>query len=98
MECISDSIARCHVAESTIADASSYDVGSSVSVKKIPGEYLSSGCDSCFDLRGMIGVIAPGVNVRWSKVDPFGYAESVDLVRQLSVTHETDLVLWVGSS
>ena len=50
MECISDSIARCQVAESAAADASSKDVGSPASVKKIPGEYLSVGCDSLSDL------------------------------------------------
>ena len=84
MEFISDSIARCHVAESTDADASSYDVGSPASVKKIPREYLSRGCDSLSDLRGMIGLVATGVgvSVRWSKADSFGYAKSVDSVRE----------------
>ena len=98
MECISDSIARCHVAESTDADASSYDVGSPASVKKIPGEYLSGGCDSHSYLRGMTGLVALGVGVGWSKAEPFGYAESVDSVRELSVTRETDLMLWAGPS
>ena len=80
MECISDSIARCQVAESAAADASSYDVGSPMSVKKIPGEYLSGGCDSLSDIRGMIGLIALGVSVGWSKAEPFGCVESVDSV------------------
>ena len=98
MECISDSITRCHVAESAPADASSYDVGSPASVKKIPGEYFSGGCDSLSDLRGMTGLVAPGVGVGWSEAEPFDCAESVDLVREMSVTRETDLVLWVGPS
>ena len=54
------------------------------SVKKIPGEYLSG---------GMTGLVAPGVDVGWSGTEPFGCAESVDSVREVSVTHETDLVL-----
>ena len=58
---ISESIARCQVAESADTDASSYDVGSPASVKKIPGEYLSEGCDSLSDLRGMTRLVAPGV-------------------------------------
>ena len=41
MEFISDSIAKCHVAESADDDASSYDIGSPASVKKIRGAYLS---------------------------------------------------------
>ena len=61
MEFISDSIARCHVAESADADASSYDLGSFVSVKKIPGEYLSGGCDCLLNLQGITGLVALGV-------------------------------------
>ena len=98
MECISDSIARCHVAESAVADASSYDVGSPASVKNIPGEYLSGGCDSLSDLRGMTGLVAPGVDVGWSEAEPFGCAESEDSVLEMSVTRETDLVLCAGLS
>ena len=98
MECISDSITRYHVAESADADASSKGIGLPASVKKIPGEYLSGGCDSLSDLSGMTGLVAPGVSVGWSKAEPFGCAESVDSVRELSVTCETDLVLWVGPS
>ena len=98
MECISDSIARCQVAESAVADVSSYDVGSSASVKKIPEEYLSGGCDSLSDLRGMTGLVALGVDVGWSEAEPFGYAESVDSVLEKSVTRETDLVLCAGPS
>ena len=41
MELIFDSIAKCLMAESV--DASSYDVGSPMSMMKIPGEYLSDG-------------------------------------------------------
>ena len=63
MEFISDSIARCHVAESVDADASSYDVGSPTSVKKILGEYLSRGCDNLSDLQGIFGLVASGVSV-----------------------------------
>ena len=62
-------------------------------MKKIPGEYLSGGCDSLRDLRGMIGLVAPGVDVGWSEAEPFGCAESEDSVREVSVTREIDLVL-----
>ena len=62
-------------------------------MKKIPGEYLSGGCDSHSDLRGMIGLVAQGVGVGWSEAEPFGCAESVDSVREMSVTRETNLVL-----
>ena len=65
-------------------------------MKKIPGEYLSGGCDSLSDLRGMTGLVAPGVDVGWSEAEPFGYAESEDSVLEMSVTRETDLVLWAG--
>ena len=84
------------MAESADVGASSYDVDSPASVKNIPGEYLSGGCDSHSDLRGMTGLVAPGVSVGWSKAEPFGCAESVDSMREVSVTRETDLVLWVG--
>ena len=86
------------MAESADADVSSYDVGSPVSVKKIPGVYLFGGCDSLSYLRGMTELVPPGVGVRWSKVESFGCAESVVLVRECSVTSETDLVLWAGPS
>ena len=46
----------------------------------------------------MIGLVAPGVGVGWSKAEPLGCAETVDSVREVSVTRETDLVLWVGLS
>ena len=98
MEFISDSIARCYVTDSADVDASSYDVGSLTSVKKIPREYLSRGCDSLSDLRGMTGLVAPSVGVGWSKADSFGCAESVDSVRECLVTRETGLVLWPGPS
>ena len=51
-----------------------------------------------FHYIGMIGLVAPGVDVGWSEAEPFGYAELVNLVREVSVTRETDLVLWVGPS
>ena len=86
------------MAESAAADTSSYDVGSPTSVKKIPGEYLSGGCDSFSDLRGITGLVMPGVVVGWSEAKPFGYAELEDSVLEMSVTRETDLVLWVGLS
>ena len=86
------------MAESANADASLYDVRSPTSVKKIQGEYLSRGCDSLSDLRGITGLDAPGVDVGWSEAEAFGYAESVESVRECSVTHETGLVLWVGPS
>ena len=59
-----------------------------MSVKKIPGDYLCRGCDSLSDLQGMTGLVRPGVDVGWSKVEPFSYAESVDSVRECSVTRE----------
>ena len=62
-------------------------------MKKIPGEYLSGGCDSLLDLRGMAGLVTPGVGVEWSEAEPFGCAESVDSVREVSVSRETDLML-----
>ena len=96
MECISDSIARCHVAKSANADPFSYDVGSPASVKKIPGEYLSGGCDSRSDLRGMTGLVAPGVGVGWSKAESFSCAASVDSVRECSVTRGTDSCCGLG--
>ena len=80
MEFISDSIARCQVAELAAADASPYDVGSPTLVKNIPGEYLSGGCDSLSDLRGMTGLVALGVNVGWLEAEPVGCAELVDSV------------------
>ena len=46
----------------------------------------------------MTGLVVPGVGVECSKAEPFSCAESVDSVRELSVTHETDLVLWAGLS
>ena len=67
-------------------------------MKNIPGEYLSGGCDSLSDLRGMTGLVALGVDVGWSETTPFGCAELEDSVREMSVTRETDLVLWVGPS
>ena len=62
-------------------------------MKKNSGEYLSGGCDSLSDLRDRTGLVAPGVDVRWSEAEPFGCAESVDSVLKMSVTRETDLVL-----
>ena len=59
-----------------------------MSVKKILGEYLSGGCDSLSDLRGMTGLVAPGVDVGWSEAEPFGCAESEDSVLEMSVTVE----------
>ena len=46
----------------------------------------------------MTGLVAPGVDVGWSEAEPFGYAEYVDSVREMSVTRETDLVLCAGLS
>ena len=85
-------------AESADAGASSYDVGSLASVNKIPREYLSGGCDSLSNLRGMTGLVATGVLVEWSKAESFGCAESADSVLEFSATREADLVLWVGPS
>ena len=44
----------------------------------------------------MTGLVAPGVDVGWSEAETFGCAESEDSVLEMSVTHETDLVLWAG--
>ena len=41
------------MAESADADASSYEVGSPASVKKIPGKYLSRVCDNLSDILGV---------------------------------------------
>ena len=46
----------------------------------------------------MNGLVAPGVSVKWSEAEPFGCAESVDSVRELSITREIDLVLQAGPS
>ena len=46
----------------------------------------------------MTELVTPSVDVEWSEVEPFGCAESVDSVQEVSVTRETDLVLWVGPS
>ena len=64
-------------------------------MKNIPGEYLSGGCDSLSDLRGITGLVALGVGVRWSKVESFGCAKSYDSVLEFLATCEVDLVLWV---
>ena len=45
------------------AYASSYDVGSSTSMKKIPGEYLAGGCVSLSDLHGMTALVTLGIGV-----------------------------------
>ena len=39
-----------------------------------------------------------GVDVGWSEAETFGCAESEDSVLEMSVTRETDLVLWAGLS
>ena len=41
----------------------------------------------------MIGLVAAGVDVGWSEAEPFGCAELVNSVREVSVTGETDLML-----
>ena len=69
-----------------------------MSVKKITGEYLSEGSDNLSDVRGMTGLVAPGVDVGWSEAEPFGCAKLEDSVLEMSVTRETDLVLWAGPS
>ena len=46
----------------------------------------------------MTGLVAPGVDVGWSEAEPFGCAKSEDSVLEMSVTRETDLVLWAGPS
>ena len=46
----------------------------------------------------MTGLVTLGLGVEWSKVEPFGCAESVDSVRECLVTRETDLVLCVAPS
>ena len=46
----------------------------------------------------MTGLVASGVHVGWFEADPFGCVESVDSVRELTITREIDLLLWVGPS
>ena len=46
----------------------------------------------------MTRLVAPGVDVGWSEAEPFGFDESVDSVREVSVTRETNLVLWARPS
>ena len=46
----------------------------------------------------MTGLVAAGVDVGWSEAEPFGCAESEDLVLEMSVTRETDLVWWARPS
>ena len=46
----------------------------------------------------MTGLVALGVDVGWSDAEPFGCAESEDSVLEMSVTRETDLVLWARLS
>ena len=41
----------------------------------------------------MTGLVTPGVDVGWSEAEPFGSAESMDSVREVLVTRETNLVL-----
>ena len=42
----------------------------------------------------MTGLVAPGVDLGWSEAESFSCAESVDSVREMPITRETDLVLW----
>ena len=65
---------------------------------KILGEYFPRGYDGLSDLRGMIGLVAPGVDVGWSKPESFDCVESTNSVLEFSATREADLVLWVGPS
>ena len=46
----------------------------------------------------MTTLVTPGVDVGWSEAEPFGCAESEDSVLEMSVTRETDLVVWAGLS
>ena len=46
----------------------------------------------------MIGLVAPGVGVGWSKAESFGHTESANSVLEFSATCEADLLLWVGPS
>ena len=46
----------------------------------------------------MTGLVAQGVDIGWSEAEPFDCAEPVDSVQEMSVTRETDLVLWAGPS
>ena len=100
MKFISDSIARCQVVESTVADASSYDVGSSASIKKILGEYPSRGCDSVSALLGMTRLVRSCIRVGWSGTETLVYAKSAgaDSVLEDSATRDANLMFWVGPS
>ena len=79
---------------------SSYDIGSLASVKKIPWEYLSRGCGSLSNLRGMTGLVQSDVEVGWFEAETFGCAKSdvVKSVLEVLATHEVDVVLCVGPS
>jgi hypothetical protein len=63
MEFIFDSIASRQLAASVASIASRYVIGSPVSVKNKPGEYLSGGCDSRSDRRATTGLAGSGAIV-----------------------------------
>ena len=44
----------------------------------------------------MTGLVAPGVGVGWFKAKSFGCAESVDLVQEVLVSHETNPCCGLG--
>jgi hypothetical protein len=76
MESISHPIASRQLAASVAFIASRYVIGSPVSVKNKPGEYLSGGCDSRSDRQGTAGLAGSGaIILRTCKLgssDPVG--------------------------
>ena len=66
---------------------------SAMSIKKIPGEYLSKGYHSFSNFLVMTGRARSGISVRWSRAETFGWSRFS--VEDLFI-HEGDLVLSVG--
>jgi hypothetical protein len=111
IEFISDSIASRQLAASVAFIASRYVVGSPVFVKNKPGEYLSGGCDSHSDRRGMTGLAgSSAIVLRTSELcssHPVGLIVALLLGFSLGtapsvlrgfVDCEVDLVCCAGSS
>jgi hypothetical protein len=111
MEFISDSIAGRQLAASVAFMASRYVVGSPAFVKNKPGEYLSDGCDSLSDPRGMTGLAGSSAIVlrtfELGSFDPVGLIVALLLGFSLGTApsvlrgladRETDLVCCAGPS
>jgi hypothetical protein len=111
IEFISDSIASCQLAASITFIASRYVIGSPTSVKNKPGKYLSGGCDSRSDRRGMTGLAGSSAIVlhtsELGSSDPVGLIVALLLgfssgtapsVLKGLADREADLVCCVGPS